>query len=96
MVKVSFDKLEKYEETQERVVFHARVDDRQLRCLISRRTLEEHFTILGGPHMRVENCLHIFARNRSAIHDSARRLIGEMGASDLAAATELVLSPSFL
>jgi hypothetical protein len=96
MAKVSFDSKERYEEKQERVVFHADVDGRQLRCLIARKTLEEHFTILGGPHMKVAGCLDIFARHRASIQASARRIIGEMGASDLERTSEIVLSPSFL
>ena len=51
MAKVSFESNERYEEARERVVFLANVDGRQLRCLIARKTLEEHFTILGAPHM---------------------------------------------
>jgi hypothetical protein len=96
MVKVSFDGKERYEEKQERVVFHADIDGRRLRCLISRKTLEEHFTILGGPHMKVDGCMDIFTRHRASIESSARRIIGEMGASDLERTSEIVLSPSFL
>ena len=96
MSKVSFDGKERYEEKQERIVFHADVDGRQLRCLIARKTLEEHFTILGGPHMKVDGCMDIFARHRSNIQASARRIIAEMGASDLERTSEIVLSPSFL
>ncbi len=96
MSKVSFDEKERYEEKQERVVFHADIDGRQLRCLIARKTLEEHFTILGSPHNNVSNCMDIFARHRNNIHASARRIIAEMGASDLERTSEIVLSPSFL
>ncbi len=96
MSKISFDEKEKYEEKLERVVFHADVDGRQLRCLIARKTLEEHFTILGGPHMKVSTCMDIFARHRKNIHASASRVISEMGESDLERVSEIVLSPSFL
>ncbi len=96
MSKVSFDEKEQYEEKLERVLFHADVDGRQLRCLIARKTLEDHFTILGAPHMKVAGCMEIFARHRKNIHASARRIIAEMGASDLERTSEIVLSPSFL
>jgi len=96
MAKVSFDGEERYEEKLERVVFHADVDGRQLRCLIARKTLEEHFTKLGAPHMEVGGCLDIFARHRVKIETSARRIIAEMGAEDLERTSEIVLSPSFL
>ncbi len=96
MAKISFDGKEKYEEKLERVVFHADVDGRMLRCLIARKTLEDHFTILGAPHMKVAGCLDIFARHRKNIHASARRIIAEMGDNDLERTSEIVLSPSFL
>jgi hypothetical protein len=96
MAKISFDSNERYEEARERVVFLANVDGRQLRCLIARKTLEEHFTILGGPHMKVATCMDIFARQRKSIHASASRIIAEMGSGDLERASEIVLSPSFL
>ena len=94
--KVSFDEKERYEEKLERVVFHANIDGRQLRCLIARKTLEEHFSILGAPHLKVAGCMDIFARQRNSIHASARRIIAEMGAGDLERTSEIVLSPSFL
>jgi hypothetical protein len=94
--KVSFDEKEKYEERLERVVFLADVDGRQLRCLIARKTLEEHFAILGAPNMKISNCMDIFARQRKSIHASALRIIKEMGADDLERTSEIVLSPSFL
>ncbi len=47
MPKISFDNAEKYEEKPERVLFHANVDGRELRCLIARRTLEDRFAIPG-------------------------------------------------
>ena len=93
---VSFESTERYEEKLERVVFLADVDGRQLRCLIARKTLETHFTIFGAPHMKVSNCMDIFARQRKNIHASALRIIREMGADDLDRTSEIVLSPSFL
>jgi len=96
MSTISFDEKEQYEERLERILFHADVDGRQLRCLIARKTLEEHFSILGGPHMKIAGCMDIFARHRKNIHASARRIIVEMGASDLERTSEIVLSPSFL
>lgn len=96
MPKISFDNVEKYEEKLERVLFHANVDGRELRCLIARKTLEDHFAILGAPHLKVLTCLDIFARHRKSIHASASRVIAEMGGSDLDRVSEIVLSPSFL
>ena len=96
MSKVSFDEQERYEEKLERVVFHAQIDGRQLRCLIARKTLEEHFSILAAPHVKVSSCMDIFARQRNNIHASALRIIKEMGADDLERTSEIVLSPSFL
>jgi hypothetical protein len=96
MPKISFDNVEKYEEKLERVLFHADVDGRQLRCLIARKTLEDHFILLGEPHVKALTCMDIFARHRKRIHASASRAIAEMGDSDLERVSEIVLSPSFL
>ena len=96
MMTVSFDDERRYEECPQRMVFHATFGERTLRCLISRATLEEYFTILGVPRTAPNGCLDIFDRHRARIRASARRVIEELGEADLATVSEVVLSPSLL
>lgn len=96
MMTVLFDDERRYEEGSQRVVFHATFGERTLRCLISRATLEERFTILGAPRAGLNNCLDIFDRHRAKIRASARRVIEEIGEADLDTVSEVVLSPSLL
>ena len=96
MVKVTFDEKEQYEEKLDRVVFRANIGDRQLRCVITHKTIEAHFASPGAPHMRTQTCMDMFAKHRTAIHASARRMISEIGENDLEVTSEIVLSPSFM
>jgi hypothetical protein len=55
--------------------FTGKVGDREIKCFISRKVLEDHFDVGAGDIKDI--FIHVFRANRKAIYKASQRLINK-------------------